>query len=43
MFGVNSGGSAFDVLAFGNVADFAFTAANSQANVAVNILGESLR
>lgn len=43
-FVVNSGGSVFDVLNVGgNVADFAFTAANSQANVAVNVLGEPLR
>jgi hypothetical protein len=43
-FVVNSGGSVFDVLNIGgNVADFGFTAANSQANIAVNLLGEPLR
>ena len=43
-FVANSGGSAFDVLNLGgNVAEFSFSAANSQSNVAANILGEPLR
>ncbi len=43
-FVVNSGGSAFDVLNVGgNVADFSFSAANSQSNVVAHVLGEPLR
>lgn len=43
-FVANSGGSVFDVLNIGgNVVDWTFTAANSQANVVINIVGEPIR